>query len=664
VASENPPEPDSSTSRPTLGARMKRALFGRPKSLEDRSLFHRLSLIPFLAWVGLGADPLSSSCYGPEEVFRTLGTHTYLAVILAAAIAGTVAIIATAYSRIIEQFPHGGGGYVVATKLLGGRAGLVSGSALLVDYVLTIAVSIAAAGDALFSFLPPALAAMKLPAEIVLLLGLTTLNIRGVRESVMVLTPVFLVFLITHAVLIGGGFLLHLPRLGSTVRGVAGGFHGGVATLGWAGIFALMVRAYSLGGGTYTGLEAVSNGLPIMREPKVHTGKRTMLYMSVSLAVTAVGLLLLYLLWDVRPVEGKTYNAVLAEAFAGPGTVALVFVIFTLVSEGALLVVAAQAGFIDGPRVLANMAVDSWVPHRFAALSERLTTSNGIALMGAASLATLVYARGDVRRLVVMYSINVFLTFSLSLFAMARDTFRRRGEPRWRRRLALFGGGFILCATILALVSVTKFLEGGWITLAVTSALVLFCLRVRRHYRLVGAKLQQLYAELGRLPVEDRPDPGPPDPSRPTAAVLVGGYGGLGIHTMLNIFRMFPGHFSSLVFVSVGVVDSGEFKGEDAIDDLKARTEAMLKEYVRLAHGIGVPAIYRYAIATDAVEAAHDLCLQVVREFPKTTVFAGKIIFRREKWYQPILHNETAMAIQKRLQWDGISMVVMPAKVR
>src|SRR5262249_53220916 len=147
----------------------------------------------------------------------------------------------------------------------------------------------------------------------------------------------------------------------------------GLSTVGAVGLLLLFVRAYSLGGGTYTGIEAVSNGIPIMREPRVQTARRTMRYMAVSLAITASGLLLCYLLWQIQPVGGKTMNGVLVERMAGHSTLGTAFWITTLLSEGLLLVVAAQAGFIDGPRVLANMAVDSWVPHRFAALSERLT---------------------------------------------------------------------------------------------------------------------------------------------------------------------------------------------------------------------------------------------------------------------------------------------------
>src|SRR5713226_9107495 len=153
-----PPEPQSSEppprSAPSTGQRLKRLLLGPSKDLEDPQLFRHISLVAFLAWVGLGADGLSSSAYGPQEAFKNLGEHTYLAVLMAAATAFTVMIIAAAYSRVIEQFPFGGGGYVVASRLLGARFGVVSGCALIVDYVLTITTSVAAGGDALFCVLP------------------------------------------------------------------------------------------------------------------------------------------------------------------------------------------------------------------------------------------------------------------------------------------------------------------------------------------------------------------------------------------------------------------------------------------------------------------------------------------------------------------------------
>src|SRR5208337_3965793 len=290
--------------------------------------------------------------------------------------------------------------------------------------------------------------------------------------------------------------------------------------------------------------------------------KRTMVYMATSLSFTAAGLIVCYLLWHVEPVPGKTLNAVLVERMTAHLPLGSLMANITLFSEGVLLVVAAQAGFIDGPRVLANMAVDSWVPRRFAALSDRLTTHNGVIVMAAASLAALLYTRGDVGHLVVMYSINVFVTFSLSMLAMFYLWWRSRHTRNgWKRKAALFASGFVLCATILTITVLEKFREGGWITLAGTGGLVALCFAIRSHYRTVGQKLASLDATLIDLP----PEPGVPvpralDPTKPTAAVLVTSYGGLGIHTVLGIHKTFPNYFQNFVFVSVGVIDSGEMK--------------------------------------------------------------------------------------------------------
>jgi len=646
----------------TLWERVTRFLIGPPRDLADRSIYHRLSLIPFLAWVGLGADGLSSSAYGPEEAFRTLQSHTYLAVVLAALMATTVLVISKAYSRIIEAFPHGGGGYVVATKLLGPRAGVVSGSALLVDYVLTIAISIAASGDALFSMLPVEMHGMKMPIEVGFIAILIVLNLRGVRESVIALAPVFMLFLVTHAILIGGGLIATFTRWDDTLVAVGSGFSGGYSSIGLGGMLLLFVHAYSLGGGTYTGIEAVSNGVAIMREPKVETAKRTMVYMGTSLAITASGLLLCYLLWNVRAAEGKTMNAVFAERFIETVPLGRAFVVLTLLSEGAILVVAAQAGFVDGPRVLANMAVDSWVPRRFGALSDRLTTQNGILLMGVASLGALVYTRGDVRHLVVMYSINVFVTFSLSMLGMVRHSWKAGPEGR-PRQLALFATGLVFCLTILVITVWEKFTQGGWVTLAVTGGVVLLCFFIRRHYATVSLKLMQLYRELSDVQPLTTEKGAEPNPAEPVAAVLVSAYSGLGLHTLLATQRGFPGHFKGMVFVSVGVIDSREFKGEETVAALRSNVEEQLAKYVAFAQGQRIPACHRFAIGTDAVEVAEDLCLQVAKEFPRVTFFAGRVLFEREKWYQNILHNETAFAVQRRLQWAGKTVVVVPARV-
>src|SRR5689334_11293630 len=185
-----------------MASRFKELLFGKPRDLKDPQIFHHVSLIAFLAWVGLGADGLSSSAYGPEEAFRALGVHTHLSIILVVMTAITIAVISIAYSNLIQHFPGGGGGYLVASKLLGPKVGVISGCALLVDYVLTITVSIASACDQLWSILPLRWLPYKLPAEFVGLGLLVVLNLRGVRESVRLLAPIFMLFIVTHALAI------------------------------------------------------------------------------------------------------------------------------------------------------------------------------------------------------------------------------------------------------------------------------------------------------------------------------------------------------------------------------------------------------------------------------------------------------------------------------
>ncbi len=656
-----PPEPTG------LFGRMKRVVFGAPRDFEDPHTYHSMSLIALLAWVGLGADGLSSSAYGPDEAFRALGDHRSLAIFLALATGVTVLIISVAYSQIIKHFPFGGGGYVVASRLLGPRAGLVSGSALLVDYILTISVSAASGADAIFSFLPPAWHAWKLSVAAAAILLLVVLNLRGVKESVSILAPIFGLFLLTHAIIIFGGIGSHLGEVPQVAAEVTEGLRASHAQVGLVGLLAIFVKAYSMGGGTYTGIEAVSNGLQIMREPKVKTAQRTMAYMAVSLALTAGGILVLYLLFHVIPEEGKTLNAVLLERITASWSVGGLhvghgFLVVTLVAEAALLFVAAQAGFIDGPRVMSNMAADSWLPHRFAQLSDRLTMRDGVVLMGGASLVTLVYTRGDITALVTMYSINVFLTFSLSQLAMVKYWIQKDDLGR-KRGLLIHGVALTLCLSILGGTIYEKGAEGGWMTILVTSLLVVLCLVIQRHYATVQANLRRLDAIMAALPTHTgKPNP-VVDPGAPTAVLLVGGYGGLGIHQLLTVKRIFGEHFRNFLFVSVGVVDSATMKGVEEVDRVRLQTETALQQYVEAAHRLGLAADYRMDIGTEAVVVAERLCLEVAADFPRAVFFAGKLIFERERIFQRLLHNETAYQLQRRLQFGGLNAMVLPVRV-
>jgi amino acid transporter len=648
----------------SLGGKIRQTLIGKPRNIKDPTLFHKLALIPILAWIGLGADGLSSASYGPEEAFKTLGQHTYLAVFLALATALTVFIISYAYSRIIEYFPSGGGGYIVATKTLGEKAGVVSGAALLVDYVLTITVSIVACGDAVFSFLPLSFHQFKIPFEICAVIFLVILNLRGIRESVTFLAPIFIVFVLTHIILIGYGIISHIPQIGPVVQSVQTGFKGGLVTLGAGGMLFLFLRAFSMGGGTFTGIEAVSNGLQIMREPRVHNGKRTMIYLSVSLAVTAGGILICYLLFNVRPIEGRTLNAVLAGDLFGKWSFGPLLAAITIFSEGALLLVAAQTGFVDGPRVMANMAVDYWFPHRFASLSGRFTIQNGVMMMGGAAILLVLYSQGAITTLVVMYSINVFLTFTLSQFGMSRFFIRnRRTEPKWKKHLPVHLLGLFVCFTVLIITTIEKFPVGGWLTLVITSIVIALCYLTKAHYNKVRGGVRELDELLLTIPTKGPVNTNPLNPKEMTAIQLVNGYNGFGIHTFLSIVRSFRGLYKNFIFVSVAEVDVGSFHGSDAVSCLESAACDALRKYVELARKLGYPADFQYDLGTDVVATASRLIERIIPKYPNSTVFAGQSVFRQPNFIHRLLHNETAFAIQQELRWKGITTVILPIRI-
>jgi amino acid transporter len=653
----------------SLYARIKHALIGETRNPLDPNIFHTLALTAFLAWVGLGADGLSSSCYGPEEAFHALGAHRYLALYLSAAIAITIFVISTSYSQLIEFFPSGGGGYLVASKLLGSKIGLVSGTALVVDYVLTIAVSMASGTDAIFSFLPLDFQPYKLMVTIFLTLFLILLNLKGVKESIQFLLPIFMVFLLTHMVVVFYGIFRHAGDLPNLIVTTKDKTLTDIQTLGFFPVLYIFMRAFSLGGGTFTGIEAVSNGMQALKEPRAQTGRRAMLFMSISLAFMAGGITLSYLLNQIYPKAGQTLNATLVQDLInswklGSNYLGYAFWLIILLSEGALLFVAAQSGFVDGPRVLANMAVDNWVPRQFSHLSERLVIKNGIYIMGLSSIAILLIARGKVSFLIVLYSINVFVTFSLSQLGMCLHWWQvRHRDKRWSKKIGINFIGLITTASILIVTLSIKFFEGGWLTILLTGSFVIVCLMIRKHYEGVECCLRSLDDILLSLPTPKMPAERPShDTQAPTAVLLVSAYSGLGVHSFLSIQKLFPNYYKNFIFISAGVVDSSRFKGVEELAQLQKSVETMLLQYVNLATRFGFHAEFRCRFGIDRLDELEALCQDVVKEFPRAVFFAGKLIFQQENWLNRFLHNQAALATQRRLQYQGLQMVILPIR--
>jgi len=649
--------------------RFKKLIIGGEKNVRDPRIFHRLSLIAFFAWVGLGADGLSSSNYGPQEAFLSLGDHRHLALYLAVMTALTVITISLSYSQIIELFPTGGGGYVVSTKLLGPAFGLISGCALVVDYMLTISISISSGVEAILSFLPPGAFQYKLTFILVITLALVLLNLRGVKESVTVLTPIFLFFFVSHVGLILYGIFSHVSATPTLFVDTIRETRQGIQQLGFGAMAFILLRAYSLGGGTYTGIEAVANGLQILRPPRVKTGKKTMLLMAASLSFTAGGLLVCYLLTNVQHVAGKTLNASLIETLIGTWTIAgfplgvwLLGII--LVSEGAILFVAAQTGFIDGPRVLGNMAIDSWVPNRLMHLSERLVVQNGIIFMGAAAFLILLITRGSVQTLVVMYSINVFLDFSLAQLGMCVHWIKSPGSPHRGKKLAINLIGFLMSVSILAVTVGIKFKEGGWITLVITLSFIIVCLLIRRHYNQVKDMMRRLDDVLAQVQTTSgKHAPPVRNDAAPTAVLFVRNFGGLGIHSFLNIHRIFPNYFKNFVFISVGVVDWQSFKGAEEVKNLETHLADELKKYVRMANGFGFHAESIQSVDIDTLEFVEERSEEIQKKYNKAVFFVGKLVFEEENLFTRFLHNQTAFSIQRILQFKGIPSIILPIRV-
>jgi amino acid transporter len=660
----------------SLQQRLKNIVIGRSRNPQESAIFHRISLIAFFAWIGLGADGLSSSCYGPQEAFLALNTHTYLSIFVAIASVITIFIISASYSQIVEIFPHGGGGYLVASKLISPTVGMVSGCALLIDYVLTITVSIASGADAIFSLLPIQMHAYRLVFAIFVLLLLTLLNMRGVKESILFLMPIFLTFIVTHIFIIIYAFFKHAAVIPQVITATKTDIGSTISQVGVFGMLFMIMRSYSMGAGTYTGIEAVSNGIPVLRDPKVKTAKHTMRYMAFSLAFMVIGLMIGYLLYNVKPEAGKTLNAILFQNATQSWGMhsAYLFILIALISEAALLFVAAQTGFIDGPRVLGNMAVDRWFPTRFSMLSDRLVTQNGILIMSGLSLILMFMSRGSVRFLIVLYSINVFITFSLSQFGMVRHWWSYRKKVKgWLKKLSVNGIGFILTSFILISMIIFKFKEGGWITLLITGGLVALAIAIRRHYRGTLRLLHRLNSLVAAVEASDESilpggavhlkHPAVLDSKSKTAVLVVSGFNGTGLHTLFGIMRLFGAGFKNFIFVEVGVVNAGNFKGASEVENLETDTKSDVQRYVDFMHKNGFYAEGISVIGVDVAEEVDQVALQIIERFPNAVFFGGQLIFPKDSFILRFLHNYTVFALQKRLYRKGVPFVILPIRV-
>lgn len=641
-----------------------------PMQLET---WRHAALVAVLAWAGVGADSLSSANYGPEEAYKALhlSGHEPLVLWLALITALTVVVISLAYVQIIRLFPNGGGGYKAATRLVHPYAGLLSGSALIVDYSLTIAISVAAATDAMFNLFPLEWLAYK-PFAIAGGLGfLLFINLRGVRESVTVLAPIFFGFLLIHVVLIGFGlWAKHDVLVGAVVN--AEQHVNKVTSDGgtWA-LVAIIATAYAAGAGTYTGIEALSENAQFLKPPRAQTGARAMALIAISLAVLAGGIMLLYTAWLPTLQEGKTLNAVVFEAtllqlFPDAELARQIIISVAMVFAAALLLVAAASGFLGGPTVLAWMAIDKWAPHSFAHLSNKLVAQNGVLTMGTAAGLLLLFTGGQVHSLVVLYSINVFLTFSLSLLGLTRYNFTHRHETKfgvWLTRTIISCAALTVAVSILITLFLAKFSQGAWVAVVVALLLAACGYWVKDHYRRFDRSMEKTFDDLlMRDPAAAIEIPKPAKMKRPVG-VITGAQGAAGLHALMHAQRLFRGQFDSVLIISAGEVDAEAYGGHEALERLKYQVGERCAKIVAWCRDHGMPAKVYTGFSTDGVETLEELCLKAQQDYPNVIFVATRPMTRPHGWASTLLHGGTALSLQRRLHGHDAPLIVLPMRV-
>lgn len=640
---------------------LRQTLFGRDVDVRDSRVLNRITVGVLAAFIAMGGDLLGSCVYGPDVLGRAAGGQQFVLAISAAATLGTLVVLAVAYMRMIAQFPHGGGGYTAAKHAVDERLALVSGVALVFDAALNVAVSVVTCVRAVADALPPGWHFPQTAIALLVVVGLAIVNLRGVKESVAVLAPIVLLFVVTHLCVLAVAAVHRLHALPSAVAAIPTEMRQSVAAHGTGGTLWRLLLAYALGGSIYTGMESVSNGVPVLREPKVRNARRTMLLVVGVPAAIIAALLLNYFLYGVAPAGGKTLNAVLFERFAadvgGAGQPLRFFLVtLPLLAEAVLLVQAAQTGFVDGPRILGALSTDRLAPRRFARLNGRLAPAPGILFIAATAIVTTVLAGGALEPLVVAFVIAVFTTFTISQWAMLRHALRRRHDPdaRWRADAAVHAIAFVLCAVILVGTFATRWRPSLVMALLIAAG-TLFALHIRRRYRAMSSAVAQLDAELPPVPAAA------PEVARgaPAAVVVIFGQRTEFPRLALKWLERMPLQFSEIVLAGVSLVDAEAVEGEEQLRHVERERRRQLEAVAEDARGLG----WRISVAVrrgaDIIETAAELVLEIIHDGHAEAMVIGFRTGAEASAIDPLLRDDDAVRLQTRLQRDKVPMTVV-----
>jgi len=588
-------------------SRIRHLLIGPP--LPTQQLAHeRLNKIRALA--AFSPDALSSIAYANQEIYLGLlvagSTGLLLAWPIGLAITALLLVVALSYYQTIAGYPSGGGSYVVARENLGTLPGLIAAAALLIDYVLTAAVSLTASVAALASAFP-ALWPHRVVLALGLLLIITLLNLRGLRETgTLMAVPVYL-FVASYLLMLGYGAIRLLIEGPGSIHAVALPATAPLTTL-------LVLRTFSAGCTALTGIEAISNGVPAFQAPQARNAQRTLVVMALLMGTLFVGSIGLTQSLAVVAGPDETILSALARRLLGDGPAYLLIQFSTML----ILTVAANTSYAGFPRLAAFLATDRFLPRQLTGLGDRLVFANGIIALSVASGVLIVAFDGDTHALVPLFAVGAFLAFTLSQAGMVLHWRREQGR-HWRSKATLNGMGAIATGVALLVIGTSKFAQGAWITVLVLPMLVLIFLRIRAHYRQVAEQLT----------MDGFPPPAPPTLC-PRAVIPISA-----IHRGMA----------------------------DAVDYARSISKDLTAVYVELEPGSGarirekwqhwwpdvplviLPSPYRsivgplldYLDKTDEEHADGQLATVVLPEFVPA------------KWWHSLLHNQTAWLIKAAL---------------
>lgn len=588
---------------------LKRILVGLPlktaQAVHER-LSKRLALAVF------SSDALSSVAYATEEILLVLilagSVAIPMSLPISALIVGLLAILTVSYSQIIFEYPQGGGAYTVARSNLGEMPGLIAAAALMIDYVLTVAVSVAAGIAAVTSAVPalfPYREALGLAAIILVLV----LNLRGVRESGRIFAVPTYVFIGSLLLMLAVGFARFMW---GEVSGAADAAAAGAPAATEAMTLFLLLRAFSSGCTAVTGVEVISNGVSAFKPPESKNAALTMVGMALILGTLFMGITVLAYHFNVLPKTDETVVSQVARITFGTGPLYYLVQASTMM----ILILAANSAFAGFPRLASLLAKDSYMPHQMAIMGDRLVFSNGIMILGFFSCLLIVLFKGDTHALIPLYAVGVFLSFTLSQAGMVRRWVAKRG-PHWRKKLCINGAGSVATGVATLIIGSTKFMHGAWIVVALLPMLIMWFRAVHSHYAAVSQQVG-----LTR-------DTRPPQPRRNTVIIPISGVNRAVIRA----------------------VDYARGRGADVRAVLvDIDTEETAKTEIKWAQwGCGVPLIvlpspYR-SVLRSLLEYIEDLLKKDTEGW--VTVVIPEILPAR--WWQNILHNQRALMLKAAL---------------